>query len=487
LGGAVSDAVYRSLADAVADALIVVDEQQRIVLFNHAAQGVFGYEAGDVVGRDLNVLLPEAYHTRHARRVQEFGERVVHADVPAWTRSTVWGRRSDGSAFPAEVSLSAVDVDGQVHMLASLRDVSSRVRMEQALEASESRFRAIFEWSPVAMALIDNDGKFITGNQAFHDQTGYSMEDVDGRWLGMIVHEDDRSMLLDAIGPVVAGDHDAVRVELRYVLQDGSVRMMDLSLAPIGAAGGGPRYMVGQAIDITRRIETQARLEETIRSKDELIASISHELRTPLTALVGFAELLQEGESVFSLEDRTEMIRLIVSESVDLTNIVDDLLVAARAEMGALTVAHVEIDLGAQVAQILEMWNRPEIEGIGVSGTDLKAWGDPARVRQIVRNLVSNAVKYGVAPINIELVGTGEMAIVAVHDRGKPISSEDRERIFEPYERAHQIEGVTASMGLGLAISRRLAVLMGGSLEYRRRDDGNVFELALPMVAREEA
>jgi signal transduction histidine kinase len=79
-------------------------------------------------------------------------------------------------------------------------------------------------------------------------------------------------------------------------------------------------------------------------------------------------------------------------------------------------------------------------------------------------------------------MNTDEVAIVAVSDRGGPISVEDRERIFEPYERAHKIEGVTASMGLGLSISRKLASLMGGTLEYRRCDDGNVFELALPRV-----
>jgi protein-histidine pros-kinase len=478
-----SDALFRSVTDAVADPLIVVDEQQRIVLFNRAAERVFGYESAVIVGCDLNLLLPDRFRQSHHDQVRKFG--TLSSDKqrrPSWTRARVEGRRSDGSTFPAEVSLSALEVEGRMLMAAGLRDVSARVEMEEALAASERRLRTMFENSPVPMVLTSYQGDFIAGNNSFYEETGYGSDDLVGRPLGSIVLEEDRAALAESLGPIAGGDADSARVEVRYRRKDGAVRVIDLSVASTGESGTDPRYMIGQATDVTDRIETQARLEEMVRSKDELIASISHELRTPLTALVGFAQLLQEDESGLDPKERSEMIELIVSESFDLTNIVDDLLVAARAEIGALTVACVATDLHAQIAQILEMWNRPGIAPIETFGRPTRVWGDPARVRQILRNLVSNAIRYGAAPITIEVLERGMVGVVAVSDRGSEISAEDQIRIFEPYERAHEAEGLTASMGLGLSISRALASLMDGSLDYHHTDGRNVFEMCLPLA-----
>lgn len=475
--------IQDALINAVADPLIVVDGAQRVVLFNRAAEPVFGYPAAEIVGRDLNVLLPAAYHHSHPQLVREFVGGGLGHSKPAWKRSRVEARRSDGSVFPAEISLSSLSLNGELHMVATVRDVSARVGIEGALRASEERFRAIFEKSPVAMAIVAPGGSLVAGNAALYEQTGYPREHLIGQWLGSIVHQDDRDLLMETLEPVASGAQDTARVELRYVRRDRAVRFMDLFVA---LADFETRLMIGQATDITDRIENQVRLEELVRSKDDLIASISHELRTPLTALVGFAELLQEGGASLQTQERGEMIRTIVAESIDLANIVDDLLVAARAEMGALTVARVIVDLSAQVAQVLEMWRRPGVQSIEVSGPPLRAWGDPGRVRQIVRNLVSNAVKYGAEPIAVHLVRCGESAIVAVTDHGEEISADDRARIFERYERAHQSTGVTASMGLGLPISRHLASLMGGGLDYRHSEGLNAFYLSLPAADLDE-
>jgi len=479
--GVSSDAVYRSLVEAVADPLVVINEQHQIVLFNRAAERVFGYDAAELLGEDLNLLIPDEHRHSHPDQVNRFGAQGSHHLKPAWHRDPVQGRRSDGSTFPAEVSLSGLEVDGRRLMAAALRDVTPRVEMERALETSERRFRAMFEQSPIAMVLVAPAGGYVSGNRAFHEQTGYSSDELEDKWLGEIVHEEDRDLLMREFRPVVAGLEETARVELRYVRKDGAVRTMDLFLASMGDPDSG--YLIGQATDVTHRMEDRARLEELVRSKDELIASISHELRTPLTALVGFAQLLHSEYSALDPVERAEMIGTIVSESVDLTNIVDDLLVAARAEIDVLTVARVAIDLRAQASQILEMHGSDQIE---VVGADVRAWGDPARVRQILRNLVSNAMKYGRDPITIDVAKHGSTAVISVADRGEPIAKDDQVRIFEPYERAHRVAGVTASMGLGLPISRQLASLMGGSLVYVRTPDTNVFALELPLAVGDD-
>ena len=221
-------------------------------------------------------------------------------------------------------------------------------------------------------------------------------------------------------------------------------------------------------------------LRELNRAKDEFLASVSHELRTPLTAVVGFGQVLKDDEQSMSAEQRAELLEMVVSQGTDLTNIVNDLLVAAKADIGKLHLTLVQVNLGAQTAQVLESFEQDAVAGIDFNGDRVSALGDPDRVRQIIRNLVSNAFRYGGKHIEVEVLAGDQYSKVLVSDDGYPIPEADRDRIFEPYQRAHNAPGVTGSLGLGLAISRQLARLMGGDLVYRYEYGRSIFELALP-------
>jgi signal transduction histidine kinase len=233
-----------------------------------------------------------------------------------------------------------------------------------------------------------------------------------------------------------------------------------------------------------RRQTAETQLRDSLRSKEQLIASISHEMRTPLTAVVGFAQLLQRSDSGLSADERAELIRSIADEGLDLTNIVEDLLTAAKAEAGTLTVVKVPVDLRANAAQVLETLTRHQ--PIELIGSSVRVTGDPGRVRQILRNLISNALRYGGDQIRINVIDDASPR-VQVRDNGHGIPFEERDRIFDPYQRAHDAPGLTASMGLGLTISRSLARLMGGDLTYRYEGGESIFELLLPKLAPDEA
>ncbi|HSJ83810.1 MAG TPA: ATP-binding protein [Acidimicrobiia bacterium] len=231
-----------------------------------------------------------------------------------------------------------------------------------------------------------------------------------------------------------------------------------------------------------RQREAESQLRQLLDSKDELIASIAHELRTPLAGVVGFAQVLRDDVDL-DPESRAEMVRLVAEQGMDLTNIVDDLLVAAKSEAGTLVVAQVRVDLRAQAAQVLEAWGSDLVGRVEFEGASAPTIGDPARVRQILRNLVSNAMRYGGDQIRVRVVADGETAHVRVEDNGNGVAPEEQERIFEPYSRAHDAPGLTASMGLGLSISRHLAQLMGGDLTYGGEPGLSVFTLSMPTLA----
>jgi len=221
-------------------------------------------------------------------------------------------------------------------------------------------------------------------------------------------------------------------------------------------------------------------LMETVRSKDLFLASVSHELRAPITSVLGTSEILRDETLDLSDEERSALLDMVVSEGTDLVNIVSDLLVAAKADTGTLTVSRVSVSLRAQAAQVLEGIHQDSGATIEISGERVQGIGDPGRVRQIVRNLVTNAQRYGGETIRVELSRGNDRAKLRVCDNGTGVPQEERERIFEPYASAHSAAAHSGSIGLGLAISRELAKLMGGDLTYQYNSGESIFELTLP-------
>jgi signal transduction histidine kinase len=229
--------------------------------------------------------------------------------------------------------------------------------------------------------------------------------------------------------------------------------------------------------DITEQRVAEQATAELVKAKDRFIASVSHELRTPLAAIVGFAAEMAHGG--IDADDRGEIADLIHEQATQMSNIVEDLLVAARADAGSITVRTEPFDPSALVEWVIGQHSKPGIRAD--LEPDLLANADPLRTTQILRNLLSNAERYGRPPIEARCYRSGRQVVIDVHDHGDPLSEADRERIFQPYVRAHgDPTGLTAAVGLGLAVSHQLAELMGGTLTHHS-EDGTVFRLTLPL------
>ena len=241
-----------------------------------------------------------------------------------------------------------------------------------------------------------------------------------------------------------------------------------------------PDAVVIAVTDVTSEVRARHNLESSIRSKDEFIASVSHELRTPLTAVVGLAGELTQNADQLGEAESTELLELIAGQSREMAFIVDDLLVAARADMDQIIVSPERVDVGVSISKIVSEfgWNA----SIELPEGDCEVFADPFRFRQIIRNLIANATRYGGSRRRIVCDNEGLHVFIEVRDDGLELLEAERDRIFEPYARAHSRPGVTASVGLGLAVSRRLARLMGGELtyEYDLTAGESIFRLTLP-------
>jgi signal transduction histidine kinase len=237
--------------------------------------------------------------------------------------------------------------------------------------------------------------------------------------------------------------------------------------------------LVGLA-DITHMKARQKAMADLVKAKDDFIARVSHELRTPLTAVIGLTSEMSSTESLTD-DERAELMTLVTGQAYEMSYIVDDLLVASRADMGTISIDSTVVDLKLELDAT--------VDGLGLEVQELpestsSVIADPSRVRQIMRNLLTNAERYGGSNLRILTGSVFDKTWLEVRDDGDGVSPDEAFEIFEPYTTAHS--GVTDSVGLGLSVSRQLAELMGGSVTYRRDLGETVFRLELPAASMQE-
>jgi two-component system sensor histidine kinase MtrB len=236
--------------------------------------------------------------------------------------------------------------------------------------------------------------------------------------------------------------------------------------------------LVGQRTQAKSQMEE---MERTAAEKDRFLASVSHELRTPLTVVTGLAHELKDNVGHFDAGELAELLDMLARQSDEVAAIVEDLLVAVRGNLRELPLSLGPVELASETRRV--------IDGCGMTvpviGSPTHAWADAGRVRQIIRNLVVNADRYG-GPEKQVRVGTENGGVwVEVADSGPPIPDDVQSRMFDPYVSASgkRSSGVS-SMGLGLHISQRLAELLKGSLSYRHEGAFGLFTLRLPAAMK---
>lgn len=269
--------------------------------------------------------------------------------------------------------------------------------------------------------------------------------------------------------------------------------IVDLAPLVLGLAGLGIGTFHTRLIRIRHSIEETvaartSELQQALRDvsasqadKNRFVASVSHELRTPLTSVVGLAHTLTEPTQHLSAAERDELLGLIVRESEEVAAIVEDLLVAARVEGDELTIASQELRLDEELCAVVEVC---EVAVTPIRVEPVTVMGDAVRIHQIVRNLLTNADRYGGDIINVEVFNDGTEAILAVRDNGNGVAEDKLDLIFTAFGKAHQDTDRTESVGLGLTVSRNLAQLMNGDVLYSRDGAWTTFELRLPRVGQ---
>ncbi|HET9626703.1 MAG TPA: ATP-binding protein [Kofleriaceae bacterium] len=502
---------FQSLLDAAPDGIIVCDQRGTLLFANRAAERMFGYEHGELVGRALDILIPDALRARHARLVADFA--AAPRARPMGGSLELCGQRKDGRLLPIEVSLSPLTRDGEPLIIAGVRDVADRRQLQHDKERATQFLISAIETVQDAFILYDEQDRVMMLNSAAVDVLRHQ-HSVPG--VGRTFEQSLREAM--AAGVYDLGDEDPEAwLARRLAYHKAPVGVFDVRLHSgrhlrIAERKIANRGTVMTILDMTddfaqaeelRRARIQA--EAASAAKSEFLSSMSHELRTPLNAILGFAQLLERDRKQPLSERQIDRLGQIVRGGEHLLRLIDDVLDLSRIESGRLSVSCEPVDVAELLDEVVRtlqpMAIRAQIEvsAARVARPMPHVLADRTRLTQILMNLGSNAIKYGKPRGHVALRSElrDDRIRITVADDGVGIPDDKRDKIFEPFQRAGQEAGPIEGTGIGLTISKRLAELMHGEIGFASEvDRGSEFWIDLPierehtvdkLVVREDA
>lgn len=480
-----SEERLQSIITTAVDGIITTDSGGYIELFNAAAERLFGYTAAEVIGKNIRILMPSPDRERHDSFIERY--------LATGTKTIICIRRDvdvlhkNGSIFPAELTVSEMQIGGQTKFTGIIRDITERKWAETALRESEARFRAMAETVPDILFTSDSSGFIDYISPRFYEYSGLPPDSKSTEWVAAIHPDDEERTRLQWQHAVTTGEPFRTKYRLRST--DGSYQWFQVRARPIRDASSRITKWFGICSDIDELVRVQDALEEADRRKNEFLAMLSHELRNPLAPI-------RNAVQVMGLLNLTDSRLLWVKDMIDrqvkhLVHLVDDLLDVSRITRGKITLKNEPIELSVLIDRAVEATEAiidSQQHRLSISSPEepVLLRGDAVRLVQVVTNLLNNAAKYTPHGGHIQLtaIPNARELILSVKDNGIGISPELLPHVFDLFTQAERsLDRSQGGLGIGLTLVRKLVEMHGGSIEALSGGPGkgSEFVVRLPL------
>jgi two-component system, sensor histidine kinase and response regulator len=386
------------------------------------------------------------------------------------------------------------DVFLVISCLRSIREMRSIANRTAALEASEQGFRQIFEEGPIGIAVVDLDQRFVKVNPSVCQMMGYSEEELLQRNTLELTHPDDVSND-QGVAKSLREGASRCSFEKRYLRKDKELLWVTLTASIIRDKNGEPHHYLTMMKDISERKRVEQALhaakeeaDRANRAKSEFLSRMSHELRTPLNAILGFGQLLERQEPT---EVQKNRVGHIMNAGRHLLNLINEILDIARVESGRLqfslepVLVEQAVDEAIDLVRPLAAERKIQIERTDLIGPSPSVLADRQRLKQVLLNLLANAVKYNrdAGRVIVDLAPQPDQRFrISISDEGSGIPADKRGRLFSPFDRLGAELTASEGTGLGLALSKRLVETMGGAIGESAPASGSCFWIEFPLV-----
>jgi PAS domain S-box-containing protein len=488
----------QALFETIHDHLWMIDRQGKYVLANPAFLAANQVEKGKVLGHTPG----EIFESEMSARYMAADMQMMLDKQPILREDTFFDPATGKTILTELLKIPLLDAQGECIGLAGIaRDITARKRAEEAVKHQEAQLSALIHSIKDHIWVINREGFYQIGNQSFLDAHALQMADLVGKRPSDIFGAERGALYEGSNRAVMEGGQTQVREDVAPHSQTGEPMYLELIKTPMMNEQGQCTGLVGIARNITPRKQVELALmqakdsaEAAERAKAEFLANMSHEIRTPMNAVIGMSDLLLE--TPLSDEQR-EFADTIRTSSDQLLALINDILDFSKIESGHLNLEQVPVSLSDCVETALDLTAKPATS----KGLDLLYWiddevprsvmGDATRLRQILVNLISNAVKFtqqGEVVVTLtRRLGSDGAALLhtSVRDTGIGIPADRLDRLFQVFS---QVDASTTrhfgGTGLGLAICKRLVNLMGGRIWVESQEcTGSNFQFEIPLHA----
>lgn len=484
------------ILQVIPNPVVIIDSYGIVRFFNKAAETIFQLSADEIIGENLKILMPEPYRSAHDGFIQRYLEGGAPKIIGIGRE--VEGIKKDGTQFPVHLSVAQITYQKRIAFIGILTDISKLKDTEQSLRHNQDRYRLLEKASHIGLWEWDIPTGDVFWSDLVPQLFGQQSKNVETSFDHFIqsVHPDDREIVLQKINESLQKGTE-YNIEHRTIWPDGSIHWLGGQGNTFRDENDNPILMMGVVQDITARKQIEIDLrqakdkaESGAKAKSNFLSNMSHEIRTPMNSILGYIQLSLENQDL--PEKVQQYLEIAKTSATSLLTIIDDILDISRLESGKILIDSRLFYLPKLLQQTVEMFDLQRLDKqlrlkvLIPEELEVCCSGDDLRIKQVLINLVGNAIKFtenGEITVSVNRKSDGDIHF-SIQDTGIGMTNGQLQYIFEPFTQADSSTiRKFGGTGLGTTISRQLVEMMGGKIWAESQlGVGSTFHFVLPLV-----